>query len=95
MVCGQALAFLPGEIRRFEPGQKIPHMGWNELIQDRSDPIAKGVSSGQYVYFVHSYYAVPENPQDVIFHADYGVTVPAVVGRGRVWGNAIPSGKKR
>lgn len=80
------LSFLPGEIRRFEPGQKVPHMGWNELIQDRPDPIAQEVSSGEYVYFVHSYYAVPENPQDVIFHADYGVAVPAVVGRGRVWG---------
>jgi len=82
----QGLGFLRGEIRRFETALKVPHMGWNQLIQDRPDPIAKGIEPGEYVYFVHSYYAVAKDPADVIFHTEYEVKVPAVVGRDNVLG---------
>ena len=42
-------------VRKFPPGEKVPHMGWNQLF-DLSGDLYKGVEDGEYVYFVHSYY---------------------------------------
>jgi glutamine amidotransferase len=50
------LGLIGGSVRRFEPGLKIPHMGWNALIQNREDAICQKIPSGAFVYFVHSYY---------------------------------------
>jgi glutamine amidotransferase len=68
------LGILAGEVVRFPPGLglKVPHMGWNELdfIQPHF-PLARGLASGVAVYFVHSYYALPRDPQIVAATADY------------------------
>jgi glutamine amidotransferase len=53
-------------------------MGWNELNVEREHPIVEGVD-GEYAYFVHSYYADPEDPDAVVASTDYGVRFPAVV----------------
>ena len=70
----------------WDESNKIPHMGWNKLIKNREDAIGNGVDEGEYAYFVHSYYAVPENWDDVVYYADYSVKVPGVVRRGNVTG---------
>lgn len=44
------------EVKRFPPGDKVPHMGWN-AIKELKGRLFTGISSGSYVYFVHSYYA--------------------------------------
>ncbi|MFA9559571.1 imidazole glycerol phosphate synthase subunit HisH [Evansella sp. AB-rgal1] len=86
------LCLLPGHVKRFsgktETGHsyKVPHMGWNRLnFQQEHHPILKDVPSG-HVYFVHSY--VVETSNDVLVSSsEYGdQLVPAVVGRGNVWG---------
>ena len=54
------LGLVPGRVRRFPrtAGQKVPHMGWNSLaIEDRDHPLFAGLNGGEFVYFVHSYYA--------------------------------------
>lgn len=82
-----ALGLLPGRIVRFPEGKlKVPHMGWNELVIQRPHEVLEGLSLHSYVYFVHSYYKTPGNTEDVIASADYGVTVPAVVGKDNVLG---------
>lgn len=82
-----ALGLLPGSIVRFPEGKlKVPHMGWNELVIHRPHEVLEGLSPHSYVYFVHSYYKTPGNTEDVIASADYGVTVPAVVGKDNVLG---------
>ena len=65
---------------------KIPHMGWNSLcIKDISDPIFKYTKKGDYVYFVHSFYA--KNCEDsLLAYADYEVKVPALVKNKNVYG---------
>ncbi len=80
------LGFLKGDVVRFEIDLKVPHMGWNNLIEKRQDPIGKNVETGEFVYFVHSYYALPKNPDDVVFSSEYGVEFPALVRRGNVIG---------
>ncbi len=70
----------------FDRNNKIPHMGWNELVKNRDDAICSGIERGEYAYFVHSYYAVPEDFGDVVYYADYSVKVPGVVRKGNVIG---------
>ena len=82
-----ALGLLPGRIVRFPEGKlKVPHMGWNELVIQRPHKVLEGLAPHSYVYFVHSYYKTPGHTEDVIASADYGVTVPAVVGKDNVLG---------
>ncbi len=80
------LGLIGGSVRRFDPGLKIPHMGWNALIKNREDAIGRQISSGEFVYFVHSYYAQMQDWQDVVYYAEYGVNVPAVVRKDNVIG---------
>ena len=82
-----ALGLLPGRIVRFPEGKlKVPHMGWNELVIQRPHEVLECLAPHSYVYFVHSYYKTPGHTEDVIASADYGVTVPAVVGKDNVLG---------
>ncbi|WP_311171386.1 imidazole glycerol phosphate synthase subunit HisH [Halobellus ordinarius] len=74
----EGLDFVPGTNVRFETDLKVPHMGWNELNVEREHPIVEGVD-GEYAYFVHSYYADPEDSDAVVASTDYGVRFPAVV----------------
>jgi glutamine amidotransferase len=78
------LDILPGRVRRLPAGLKVPQMGWNRVRQRSSHPIFDGVPDGAFFYFVHSYYADPEDPSIVIGETDYGVTFPAVVAKDNI-----------
>jgi len=80
------LGIIPDSVRRLkaEPGRPVPHMGWNNLVSLRDDPLMEGITNSDYVYFVHSY-AAPVS--DVtLARTDYGAQVSAVVRRGNFWG---------
>ncbi|MDB9300426.1 imidazole glycerol phosphate synthase subunit HisH [Halorubrum ezzemoulense] len=81
------LDLISGTNVRFEVDRKVPHMGWNELEVEREHPLVEGVD-GEYAYFVHSYYAEPDDANAVVATADYGVDFPAVVANeaGNVFG---------
>ena len=64
---------------------KVPHMGWNELQIQNQSPLLSEIDGG-YAYFVHSYYVDSEQSDSLLATADYGVDVPAVVGKGNVYG---------
>ncbi|WP_286885595.1 imidazole glycerol phosphate synthase subunit HisH [Aneurinibacillus sp. UBA3580] len=83
----EGLNILPGHIARFQGDYKIPHMGWNRLEFLQQNPIFAGVEEG-YVYFVHSYFLQPteENRPVLLATADYYQEVPAIVGKGSVYG---------
>ncbi len=67
------LGVLPGRVRRLPPGTKVPHMGWNEVSLRGDHPVFAGVPSGSYFYFVHSYYADPEDESVVLGTTSYGL----------------------
>jgi glutamine amidotransferase len=75
------LAVIPGQVTRlqFAPGLPVPHMGWNQLVASKADPLLDGVSSLDYVYFVHGY-AVPAGNWTVAT-TEYGSAFSAVVRR--------------
>ncbi len=66
--------------------RKVPHMGWNNLIIDRAHPVLDGLTTGDHVYFVHSWQFRTADPANLLAHADYGGPVTAVVGRDNIVG---------
>jgi glutamine amidotransferase len=77
------LSLLSGQVVRFasRPGIKVPHMGWNTLRVRRPVPLVQGLEDEPSVYFVHSYHAVPEDPNDIAAEADYPDPFAAIVWR--------------
>lgn len=83
------LGLLHGSIRPIADvigqGLKIPHMGWNRLRFVRDNPLFSHIQEGDYVYFVHSYYAA-DCADSVIATADYGAPLTAAAAKGNVYG---------
>ena len=89
------LAVLPGKVVGFvqptdpELRIKIPHMGWNSIGFQRDDPLFAGIEEGAYVYFVHGYYAAPDEADQPLTSAttEYPPGRPfcASIWRKRVW----------
>lgn len=80
----ECLGVLPGRVVRLPDGQKVPHMGWNQVRQVKPHPIFAGIPDNSFFYFVHSYYPSPEDPAVVIGETEYGVKFPSVVARDNV-----------
>jgi len=87
----QGLGVFPGKVVRFpdrkELGLKVPHMGWNQLKPQTEPPcpLLTRTSPAPYMYFVHSYYALPEDQSLVLATSDHGIEFPAMVGSGNVY----------
>lgn len=84
------LGVFKGRVLRFRPqagsGLKVPHMGWNQVRVPEGRECALLPSEEQpYFYFVHSYYASPEDPEVVLGECEYGQRFPAIVGKGNVY----------
>ena len=87
----QGLGLIPGKVEPLLPqveplGLKVPHMGWNQLQIQRQDPFLKYFRDGEYVYYVHSFYA-RDCVESTLATSQYGnVAVTGVVRRGNVYG---------
>lgn len=89
---------IKGKVKRFTHELKIPHMGWNQVefkiprrtsLRDRQNSkfkIFKGIPDNSYFYFVHSYYAEPEDQNVIIAKTEYGHEFTSAVNKGNVWG---------
>lgn len=84
----EGLGVLPGYVARFpeNPDFKVPHMGWNTLKLNKPSLLAEGLNGDSYAYFVHSYYCVPQSPDDLLFSTEYGIEFAAGVERDNVYG---------
>ncbi|MBI2434222.1 MAG: imidazole glycerol phosphate synthase subunit HisH [Candidatus Hydrogenedentes bacterium] len=87
----EGLGIFKGKVVRFpsaaETGLKVPHMGWNQLyrVAGRDCPLLQNGGAAPYTYFVHSYFAQPEEPEIILAESDYGVRFPAIIGRDNVF----------
>ena len=85
----EGLGLLSGSILPFsehiDPSYKIPHIGWNRLHLSADVPLWKYVKEGDYVYFVHSFFA-PSGEAHTAAEAEYGITFTAAVAQGNVFG---------
>ncbi len=88
--CHEGLGLIGGEICPIKadvsPDYKIPHMGWNALtFQNGKNELFRYINDGDYVYFVHSYYA-KNCDKDCIATTDYGASLTAAVAKKNVYG---------
>jgi imidazole glycerol-phosphate synthase subunit HisH len=79
----EGLGVLRGKVVRFgdQTDLKIPHMGWNSLEFARPARIFEGVPEGSSVYFVHSYYVVPEDESVIAARTEHGTRFVSAVAR--------------
>ena len=83
----EGLGFFRGRVRKIQAeGLKIPHMGWNSLDIRRREKhdLFAGLPENPFVYFVHSYHAVPEDGGIVTATAEYGERLTAAVAKGNI-----------
>jgi len=85
----RGLGIIPGRVVRFQDNCrdadgnrcKIPHMGWNQASQKQAHALWNGIENKTRFYFVHSYYVVPENPDDIAATTDYTLEFTSAVAR--------------
>jgi len=76
------LGVLRGRVVRLRPAAprlKVPHMGWNRIRRLRPEPLLDGIPDDAYVYFVHSYHAVPDDHALVALETDHGGPITAAI----------------
>ena len=86
--CAAGLGVFGGSVVRFaqKPGLKIPQIAWNQIEITRSDcPLYRGMKSGSYVYFVHSFYPQPTDKSIIATTTDYGDTFASSVWKDNVF----------
>ena len=80
---GPCLGIVPGQVKRFNSGGggklKVPHMGWNTVDIRSPHPVLAGISQSSHFYFVHSYYAAPDQIEFVAGTTDYGVSFCSIL----------------
>jgi imidazole glycerol-phosphate synthase subunit HisH len=83
----EGLGVLPGKVVRFQdqPDLKIPHMGWNTLDIVRPHRLFEGIANGSSVYFVHSYYVVPNDESVIAARTEHGTTFVSAVAHGNLF----------
>jgi glutamine amidotransferase len=74
VIAGQVVRLVPGA-----PQLKVPHIGWNQVALRHPDPLLAGIAEGAYLYFDHSYHAMPADPTLVTLAADHGVPITAAI----------------
>lgn len=84
----KGLSVIKGRITGFTPkpsdGLKVPHMGWNSITKKKDSRLLKGIDDDSFFYFVHSYYAVPEDSNVTLTTTDYGVDFTSSIERDNI-----------
>ncbi|MCD6453074.1 MAG: imidazole glycerol phosphate synthase subunit HisH [Dehalococcoidales bacterium] len=80
----ECLNIFPGRVKRLPAGLKIPHMGWNQVAQRLAHPIFEGIPDNANFYFVHSYYAAPDDKSLVAGETEYGIPFCSAIAKGNL-----------
>ena len=88
------LGVFPGQVRRFPPEAmkdaqggklKVPHMGWNEVVQTEPHPLWRGIADANRYYFVHSFYVEAGNPELVAGYSVYAFPFTCAVAQDNIF----------
>ncbi len=80
------LDIIPGKVEKIKTQYKIPHIGWNDLKIVGCNPLFTGISSGEFVYFVHSFHCIPGKMSLRSAVAEYGCKITAAVSYRNIFG---------
>ncbi len=83
------LDLIPGKVLKLAPADtklRIPHVGWNEVVQRCADPIFNDVDNRKDFYFVHSYHFVPSDPETILSTTPYGLDLVSSIRKGNIYG---------
>ena len=75
----KCLDIIPGRVKKLPDGLKIPHMGWNQVRQLKTHSIFTNIEDNTNFYFVHSYYAQPQDIREVAGVTEYGIEFCSMV----------------
>ena len=83
----ECMNLYPGEVRALAPelaamgetALKIPHMGWNNVVQTRAHPLWTGIAQNSRFYFVHSYFVDPQDHQIASGTTNYGIEFTSAI----------------
>ncbi len=83
------LGILKGEVKKFQSAElKVPHIGWNQIDltqKGKESQLFKGIEDGDFFYFVHSYFALPENKDIITSRTNYGVDFCSSINRDNIF----------
>ena len=87
----KGLGWIKANVRKFDIKDislqfKLPHMGWNQVSFPKTDPLTNNIKQLARFYFLHSFYFVPEDENDVLGYTEYGKTFASIVRRGNIIG---------
>jgi glutamine amidotransferase len=78
------LGWVPGRVRQFPATARVPQIGWNSVQVRRSHPLTADFPDGGHCYFVNSFYAVPDDDDDVLGCTEYTLDFCSIVARGNI-----------
>jgi glutamine amidotransferase len=86
----EGLGIIPGKVKKIPSKYgKVPQVGWNTIELSKSthsQEIASTVDKNEFMYFIHSYYVIPENYHDILTYTDYGdLRYCSSISRDNVW----------
>lgn len=81
----KGFGMIPGKVVRFPKELKVPHLGWNTVLQKNNHPLWKGIPNACFFYFAHSYYGVPPETMATGW-TEYGIPFASAVALGNVFG---------
>ena len=82
------LAIFSGTVKRFAPNDaalKVPHMGWNEVMQTAPHALWQDIATGERFYFVHSYHCEPADPDLTTAATNYAGNFTAAIGSDNIF----------
>ncbi len=85
----RGLDLVPGRVKKFSGGVKVPHMGWNNVnskLKTQNSKLFDGIPDGSYFYFVHSYHVIPEEKAVIAGTTEYGGEFVSAIVRGNLCG---------
>jgi len=85
------LGWIDGEVKLFDTSKinyktQLPHMGWNSISPVNDHPMMIGFNAESRFYFLHSYYFVCHNPEDIMSTTEYGINYASAVNRENIFG---------
>ncbi|MGD9118717.1 MAG: imidazole glycerol phosphate synthase subunit HisH [Dehalococcoidia bacterium] len=80
----ECLDIVGGRVVKLPEGNKIPHMGWNQVKQKVNHPVFTGIPDNTNFYFVHSFYGKPDDESVIAAETEYGAVIPSVIIKGNL-----------